>query len=137
MCKVGHAKNNQKVDVSEFIQRIDHETKVEDPLCPTCYSIKHIGQPHTCAPKSETISNIQQHMPQKLQEQLSAKVIKDKASGSNETKLSTGGTPLNVSVGTSKSTQQKSFSHEDIISMKRDMHLSDNKTLRMAKHIRE
>ena len=137
VCKVGHAKNNQKVDVTEFIQIIDPETKVDELLCPTCYSIKKAER--TCSSKQESILQLQQQMPLKLQEQFSSKIIKDKAasSGSNDTKLSTFGKPLNVCIGTTQSDQQKSFSHDDIISIKRDLNLSDNKTLKMATHLRE
>ena len=135
VCKVGHAKNNQKVDVTEFIQVIDDSKN--KLLCPTCYSTKK--EEHTCFSKKESITQLQQNMPQKLQEQFSAKILKDKAasSGSNDTKLSTFGKPLNVCIGTTQSDQQKSFSHDDIISIKRDLNLSDNKTLKMAKHLRE
>ena len=78
-------------------------------------------------------------MPSKLQEQFSAKVIKEKAaaSGSNAAKLSTFGTPLNVCIGTSKSDDQPSLSHDDVISMKRNLNLSKNKTLKMATDFRE
>ena len=139
MCKVGHAKNNQKVDVSEYTQVLYAESKNEVSLCPKCFAIKNPGELHRCSPKKESIHNLTQCIPKKLQEQFSATVIKEKvtASGSKVTKLSTFGTPLNVSIGTTDSSQQKSFTHDDIISIKRDMHLSDRKTLKMAKHIRD
>ena len=138
MCQVGHSKNNQKVDVSEFTQVMYEEAKKEESLCPKCFNLKLSGQLHKCSPKKETVANLQQRLPQKIQEQLSAKVIKDKviASGSKEAKLSTGGTPMQVSLGTQLA-DKKSFTHEDMINMKRDMSLSDRKTLKMAKHIRD
>ena len=90
VCQVGHAKNCHKVDVSEFTQIIANDAKLEESLCPTCFAIKNSGQSHECSSKKESILNLQNRMPQKLQEQLSAKVIKDKviASGSNDAKLS-------------------------------------------------
>ena len=143
VCKVGHATYNQIVDVTEFTTQILYDKpKNEEAICPTCYSVKKVGELHKCSPKKDSLLNLQQHVPQKLQEQLSSKVIKDKAvaSGSKETKLSTFGTPLKVSIGTecaTNSRKRKAFSHEDMRSIQRDMNLSDRKTLKIAKHIRE
>ena len=97
------------------------------------------GEEHKCSPKKESISNIQQHMPKKMQEQLSSKILKDKAeaSGSKSMKLSTFGNPLTVSIGATKSDNPEPFTHEDIIAMKRDMHLSGKNTLKMAQHLRD
>ena len=106
-----------------------------------CFSTKETESVHQCSTKQQTIANLQQKLPQKLQEQLSAKVIKDKVneSGNKGTELSTFGKPLPVSIGmgsVASTSNNKSFSHDDILSMQRDMNLSDAKTKKMAKHIR-
>ena len=140
ICKVAHANLYEKVDVSEYTEIVRPTAKSGDSLCPKCYSPK--GTEHKCTSKKESIDNLRQKMPQKLQEQLSSKVIKDKVSvsGSKGTELSTFGKPLTVSVGiesVASTSNQKSISHDSIISMQRDMKLSDKKTLKMAKHIRD
>ena len=143
VCKVGHAMRQDKVDVSEYIETLSPKSKiVEVPLCPKCFSTKETESVHQCSTKQQTIANLQQKLPQKLQEQLSAKVIKDKVneSGNKGTELSTFGKPLPVSIGmgsVASTSNNKSFSHDDILSMQRDMNLSDAKTKKMAKHIRE
>ena len=96
-----------------------------------------MGQLHKCSPKKETIHNLKQCIPKKLQEQFSASVVKEKASGSKDTILSTFGKPLNLSIGKRKSKEEKSFTHDDVMDMQRDMKLSDRNTLKMAKHIRD
>ena len=142
ICQVGHATNNQRVDVSEFITQIMYKKSNNDEsICQVCYSLIRSGEIHECSPKKDHISNLQQCIPQKVQEQLSSKVLKDKleASGSRDTKLSTHGTPLNVSIGTKRksgSVNDRSFSHEDVISMKKHIGLSDRQTLKLAQDIR-
>ena len=138
VCQVGHARNNQCVDVSEYTQKLYAESKNEINLCPKCFSNKQRGQYHKCSPVKESIHNLKQCIPKRLQEQFSASVIKEKmsASGSKETKLTTFGTPLSVSVG-KETPEQKVFTHKDVIGMQRHMNLSDTKALKMAQDIRD
>ena len=109
----------------------------EESLCPKCFASKDSGQEHTCTSKRKYVTNLQQSLPQKVQEQLSSKVIKEKAHacGSKTAQLCTHGKPIHVSIGTTS--DKKAFTHEDIISIKRDMGLSDRKTYKMAKHFRD
>ena len=80
MCQVGHAKNNQKVDVSEYTQVLYVESKNDESLCPKCFAIKRPG--HKCSPKKDLIDNLKQSMPQLLQEQFCGAIIKDKVCSS-------------------------------------------------------
>ena len=136
ICRVGHAQLHEKIDVSEYIQVLCNRAKNEETLCPKCYMIKNLG--HKCSSKRETVTNLQQTMQPKLLEQLSSKVIKDKAieCGSKMPQLTTFGKPLRVAISPD-SDKKKSFTHEDMISIKRDLSLSDVKTLKMAKHLRD
>ena len=137
ICQVGRAQLYEKVDVSEYTQVLSNGAKSEEALCPKCFSSKNPEVTHKCSSKRESVANLLYNMPQKLQEQLSSKVIKDKAiaCGSKTPHLTTFGKPLQVSI--SPESDKKSFTHEDIISIKRDVHLSDRETLKMAQHFRE
>ena len=68
-CQVGHAKHNQKVDVSQYTHVLYGEGKNEKSLCPKCFTFKVPGQLHKCSPKKDTVDNLKRNMSQKLKEQ--------------------------------------------------------------------
>jgi hypothetical protein len=151
ICQVAKAKLNEQVSVNQFLQDCGLPNKIpsrtEYPLCRNCFADLVPG--HECGSKRETLENLHRKIPPKQLEQLSSIAIKEKAaaSGSGQIKLHTGGTPLTVAVGgsgggarpktaTIDSVRRTLFSHDQMFSMKKQLHLTDRQSNVFAKDLR-
>lgn len=108
-------------------------------MCTWCLLERAPGKPHVCS-RAARLENLKRSMSLKGRQQLASSTIKEtvEVSGTSNVSLSTSGTPLQVTAGTSRGQGHlnKPMSHADLLLLQKHTGISDRKLLLIAKALR-
>ena len=128
------AKKHQKKHTTPKGRSSEKEEEIVHRLCGKCYSPLYRGCKHECG-SSTMVDNFLKQAPINVQKRVASTVAKNEAikTGSNDIKLTTGGTPLSLSIGPQKAENKLQITHEHLDHIQAHANLSGKQLLKGLK----
>ena len=110
-------------------------------LCPTCFVGVLENKSHTCCPtKVEAVRNLVATLPHHLKEQVALEILREEVGESGDRRLSLtparGGRRVSVTLGIDSPLPMEVLSHEEVIVMATNAHLTGTQTVSVMADIR-